>query len=145
MSPATSTVPSGPPAVRELTIGIADMIAYAGATWDWHRLHYDPAYLSEKRLAAPVVDGQVFGALVAAQAQDWAGPGWRLAELEFTFRNLVFAGERVRCEAEVVRSGDDGVELRHRVVVIDADGVEERVAVEPARSLLVLQPRRCAP
>lgn len=144
MSTMTS-VPGAPPAARELTIGLADMVAYAGATWDWHRLHYDAAYLAEKQLAAPVVDGQVFGALLAAQAQDWAGPGWRLAELDFTFRNLVFAGERVRCEAEVVRSGEDGVELRHRVVVLDAGGGEDRVAVEPARSLLVLQPRRCNP
>lgn len=145
MSAVTSAVPSAPPADRELTIALADMIAYAGATWDWHRLHYDAAYLAEKRLAAPVVDGQVLGALLAAQAQDWAGPGWRLAELDFTFRNLVFAGERVRCEAEMHRSGDDGVELRHRVVVLDGDGGEDRIAVEPARSLLVLRPRRCAP
>lgn len=144
MSTMASAAPSAQPAARELTIGIADMVAYAGSTWDWHRLHYDAAYLAEKQLPAPVVDGQVFGALIAAQAQDWAGPGWRLAELDFTFRNLVFAGERVRCEAEVVRSGEDGVELRHRVVVVGDDGGVDRVAVEPARSLLVLQPRRCA-
>ena len=23
----------------ERTIELADMVAYAGATWDWHRLH----------------------------------------------------------------------------------------------------------
>lgn len=140
-----STLPTSPPAAREQDIAIADMIAYAGATWDWHRLHYDPEYLAEKRLPAPVVDGQVFGALIAAHAQDWAGPGWRLAELDFTFRNLVFAGERVRCEAEVVQRGDDSVELRHRVVVVNDRGEEDRVAVEPARSLLLRQPGRSAP
>lgn len=136
-----SSVPTSAPVAREQVIGIADMIAYAGATWDWHRLHYDAEYLTEKELPAPVVDGQVFGALIAAQAQDWAGPGWRLAELEFTFRNLAFAGERVRCEAEVVRSGVDGLELRHRVIVVDDRGEEDRVAVEPARSLLLMHPR----
>ncbi len=26
----------------------ADLVAYAGATWDWHRLHHDEEYLAEK-------------------------------------------------------------------------------------------------
>ena len=47
--------------VLERTIELPDMISYAGATWDWHRLHYDPQYLAEKQLPAPVVDGQAFG------------------------------------------------------------------------------------
>lgn len=132
-----SRLPETAPSARELTIGIADMIAYAGATWDWHRLHYDPEYLAEKGLSRAVVDGQVFGAVVAAQVQDWAGPAWRVAELDLTYRNLVLAGERIRCEAEVVAGASDRVELRHRVVVVDADGVEVRTAVDPARTVLV--------
>ena len=35
---------------------LTSMIAYAGATWDWHRLHYDHDYLKSKGLSAPVVD-----------------------------------------------------------------------------------------
>ena len=33
----------------ERTIGLTDMVAYAGATWDWHKLHYDQAYVAESR------------------------------------------------------------------------------------------------
>ena len=47
----------------ERTMHLADMVAYAGATWDWHRLHYDSAWLGERGSTAPVVDGQMFGAL----------------------------------------------------------------------------------
>ena len=53
---------------------LADMVAYAGSTWDWHRLHYDSAWLDAKGIPAPVVDGQMFGALIAQQLQDWFGP-----------------------------------------------------------------------
>ena len=53
------------------------MVAYAGSTWDWHKLHYDTDYLAAKRVPAPVVDGQVFGALLAEQLLDWLGPARR--------------------------------------------------------------------
>ncbi|GAA3203243.1 MaoC/PaaZ C-terminal domain-containing protein [Actinocorallia longicatena] len=117
-----------PPLERK--IELADMIAYAGATWDWHRLHYDPSYLAERGLDAPVVDGQMFGALLAAQVQDWLGPGWELTGLHFRFRSLVFAGETVRCLGEVTAESDDEITVALR---IEADG---RVAVAPAGAVL---------
>ncbi len=83
--------------VLERTIGLTDMVAYAGATWDWHKLHYDAAYVAEKKLPGPIVDGQVYGALLVEMLQDWLGPQSFVHELEFTFRNLVFAGETLRC------------------------------------------------
>ena len=51
MSPRTGDVV--PPLER--TISITDMVAYAGATWDWHKLHYDPAYAASKELPGPIV------------------------------------------------------------------------------------------
>ena len=27
------------------TISLTDMVRYAGATWDWHQLHYDADFL----------------------------------------------------------------------------------------------------
>jgi acyl dehydratase len=116
----------------ERAITLTDMIAYAGATWDWHRLHYDPAYLAAKGLPAPVVDGQLFGALLVQQAQDWLGPQAMVRRLHFRFRELVFAGETVRCVAEVARvaqeSGDTVLHLDARVEIVDRDAT----AVAPA-------------
>ena len=97
----TISVGDRPPDLHRV-ITLPDMIAYAGATWDWHRLHYDPAYLAAKRLPAPVVDGQLFGALLVQQVQDWLGPRALVRRLHFRFKELVFAGESVRCLAEVV-------------------------------------------
>lgn len=117
----------------ERTIELADMVAYAGATWDWHRLHYDSAWLAERGLPAPVVDGQLFGALLAAMLLDALGDRADLTALSFRFKNLVFAGETVRCTASVVE--DDGVVVRLDCRV-DVLGADARPAVAPASAEL---------
>ena len=115
----------------ERTIELADMVAYAGATWDWHRLHYDSAWLASRGLDRPVVDGQLFGALLAEMVLDWAGPGAELTSLSFRFKGFVFAGETVRCTGRVTSVEDGLTSLECRVVVVDALGDEARVAVAP--------------
>jgi acyl dehydratase len=125
---------SGGPPPRRCTIDLPDMVAYGGATWDWHRLHYDTAYVASRQLPAPVVDGQMLGALLAAQAQDWAGPEWRLAGLDFRFASPVYAGETVRCELDVTDEQPDARRLEGRVVVEPDDRpAVVRVAVELVR------------
>lgn len=120
-----------PPLTR--TIELADMVAYAGATWDWHRLHYDPEYLAANGLTRPVVDGQMFGALLAEALQDWLGPAAFIRSLEFRFASLVFAGETVRCEGEATEVADDTITVTLRVVVA---GEPERAAVRPASAVV---------
>ncbi|MTK05067.1 MaoC/PaaZ C-terminal domain-containing protein [Micromonospora sp. CP22] len=119
----------------ERTIRLTDMVAYAGATWDWHRLHYDPEYVAEKKLPGPIVDGQVFGALLVEQLQDWLGPKSFVHRLDFTFRNLVFAGETVRCEGTVTEAGYERIVCDLRVVVV---GSAARTAVAPASATVLL-------
>lgn len=117
----------------ERRIELPDMIAYAGATWDWHRLHYDPAYLAAKGLPAPVVDGQVFGALLAEQLQDWLGPRARVLTLSFRFRAMVYAGETVRCTGRVVAERDGVLTIEQRVEVV---GPDPRIAVAPVTAMV---------
>ena len=115
--------------VLERTMHLADMVAYAGSTWDWHRLHYDSAWLDAKGVPAPVVDGQMFGALIAQQLQDWFGPQSRLLGLRFRFKNLVHAGETIRCSATVTEIEGDIASVDCRIDVL---GENARVAVAPA-------------
>lgn len=122
----------------ERTISQTDMVAYAGATWDWHKMHYDPDFVAGKRLPAPVVDGQVFGALLVEQLQDWLGPDSFVAKLQFTFKALVFAGETVRCEGTVTEVYDDRIVVSQQVVVVGADGAAERTAAAPAGATVLL-------
>lgn len=108
----------------ERTIRLTDMVAYAGATWDWHRLHYDPSYVEVAGLPAPVVDGQMLGALMAEQLLDHLGPGAFITNLEFRFRSMVFAGETVRVEGTAADVTEGVGSFVQRVLVGD------RVAAE---------------
>jgi acyl dehydratase len=112
----------------ERTINQADMVAYAGATWDWHRLHYDTRFANERGLPEPVVDGQMLGALMAEQLLDHLGPGAFITNLGFRFKAMVFAGDTVRVEAEITGLEDGIVQATQRVVVGDrvaAEGTAE--------------------
>lgn len=123
-----------PPLAR--TLDQVRMVAYAGATWDWHRLHYEPAYAAARNLAAPVVDGQMFGALLAEALLDWLGPRAFIRRMSFRLRGMVFAGDTVRCEGEVT----EVVAEKDRDVIRVAQRVRvgERVVVEPASAEVVV-------
>ncbi|WP_300678106.1 MaoC/PaaZ C-terminal domain-containing protein [Nocardioides sp.] len=133
----TITVGDTVPAL-ERTITLVDMVAYAGATWDWYRSHYDPAFVEAAKLPAPMVDGQVFGALLVEQLQDWLGPLCFVSELSFTFKNLVFAGETVRCEGTVTEVEEGLLRADLQVVVVAEDGTAGRVAAGAGRAVVLL-------
>lgn len=124
------------------TIEQADMIAYAGATWDWHKLHYDRDYLDAKQLDRAVVDGQVFGALIAESIQDWLGARVSIKKLHFRFKNLVFAGETIKVRGHVTAiepQGDGTTKLTIESEVL-VTGENGRVAVAPAGAEVIWQP-----
>ena len=120
-----------PPPVLERRIDLTDMVSYGGATWDWHRLHYDTEYVEEQQLPRPVVDGQMFGVLLAKQVLDHYGPRARVQSMSMRFRAMVYAGDTVRCMARIVSQevGQSGryIDLDQEVLV---DGV---VVVAPAK------------
>jgi len=87
------------PLVRR--IDLVDMVAYAGATWDWHRLHYDQAWVAGIGLERPVVDGQVLGALACEACLDWAGPRWWPEKVDLRLISPVLAGEVVAVSGRV--------------------------------------------
>ena len=110
---------------------LTSMIAYAGATWDWHRLHYDQEYLASKGLKAPVVDGQVFGAYVVQAIQDWLGESAFISELDFRYAGLVFAEEHVQVSGEVTETSSTEVSIKLKIDVVDTNGLIIRPAVAP--------------
>jgi len=116
---------------------LTSMIAYAGATWDWHRLHYDQEYLASKGLKAPVVDGQVFGAYVVQAIQDWLGESAFISELDFRYAGLVFAEEHVQVSGEVTETSSTEVAISLKIDVVDANGLVIRPAVTPITAKVV--------
>ena len=101
----------------ERAITLVDMIAYAGATWDWHRLHYDPAYIAERNLPGPVVDGQVFGAYLCEQLLDHFGPTSWVRKIAFQFTSMVFAGETVTVSAQITEDRGNEVSVTQQIHV----------------------------
>ncbi|HZO82114.1 MAG TPA: MaoC/PaaZ C-terminal domain-containing protein [Candidatus Binataceae bacterium] len=127
----------------ERTLDQVRMVAYAGATWDWHRLHYEPAYAAARNFKAPVVDGQMLGALLAEALLDWLGPRAFIRRMNFRLRGMVFAGDTVRCEGEVVAV----VAERdcHVIRVAQRVRVGELVVVEPAGAEIAVPCASTAP
>ena len=113
----------------ERTLTLTDMVAYGGATWDYHRLHYDGGFAARAGMEQPVVDGQMLGALFGEQVTRALGPGQWISRLFFRNDAPTFAGETVVCEGEVT-SVEDGVvhvQLRARVgdrLVVSMAGAE---------------------
>lgn len=119
-------------------ITLTDMVAYAGATWDWHRMHYDTTFTDDAGLAAPVVDGQVFGALFVELLQNSFGPECFVHTLDFTFRNLMFAGEVLRIAGTVRSVVDGAVVVDLFATILASDFGPERAATASAGAVVLL-------
>lgn len=117
---------------------LTDMVAYAGATWDFYGLHFDPDFVERAGVPGPVVDGQLFGALFVELLQDSLGPQSFVRELTFSFRNLMFAGETVRCEGTVVEVGEDRCVVELKATILASEIGPERPAASPARAVVLL-------
>lgn len=85
-------------------IQLIDMVIYAGATWDFHRYHYDQSFAAAAGFRGPFVDGQMLGALLAKQVMQWAGPEAFLRRLSYQLRHMVFADDTIVCRGKVVEA-----------------------------------------
>ncbi|HIM63629.1 MAG TPA: hypothetical protein EYM73_14990 [Dehalococcoidia bacterium] len=121
------------PLVKE--IGLARMMAYGAATWDFIRLHYDADYARELGFEAPFVDGQMMGGFLTQHVQDWAGPEAFLRKLAFRNRVMAYPGDSLTCRGVVtdVSATDEGGMVECDLWVANQRG--EKV-VDPASALL---------
>ena len=121
------------PLVKE--IGMARMMAYGAATWDFIRLHYDADYARELGFEAPFVDGQMMGGFLTQHVQDWAGPGAFLRKLAFRNRVMAYPGDSLTCHGVVtdVSSTEEGGMVECGLWMENQRG--EKV-VDPASALL---------
>lgn len=110
----------------DFEVSLASLVMYAGATWDFHRYHYDPAYAAAQGLGAPIMDGQMVGALLARQLMQWGGPQAFVRRLGYRLRAMVHAGERIIVSGSVTgasREASYGLALC-ALDVLKADGTQ---------------------
>ncbi len=128
-------------------IDLPRMMAYGAATWDFIRVHYDADRARELGFPGPFVDGQMLGAFLAQQVQDWAGPGAFLRKLSFRNRVMVYPGDSLVCGGVLTALHGLGEEGRDSVVAECELWIEnqrgERV-VDRASATVQLVQRVCA-
>ncbi|HJV11958.1 MAG TPA: MaoC/PaaZ C-terminal domain-containing protein [Burkholderiales bacterium] len=100
----------------EKTFTPVDLFAYGAATWDWHRMHYDVEFARSKGLAAPVIDGQMYGALFARVAMGWAGPRAFITRLSLRMKSMAYAGDTLRAVGTVTSVEDNVIVLEQRLM-----------------------------
>jgi acyl dehydratase len=115
-------------------LGPAELAAYAGATWDWHRNHYDSQFAQSRGLRAPIVDGQMLGALLAIHARSPLGSAARVKRMAFRHRGIVVSGETVRVKG-VIAAVQRGQGVRSLLVEQEIV-VGDRTVLAPASTLV---------
>ena len=108
----------------------ANMILYAGSTWDWHKIHYDKNYLEENKIPSPVVDGQVFGALISKQLLEHFGNFSRVLSMDFQYKSMVFSGKSIEISSVIVNEASDKIEIQSKILCGD------RVVIDNAISFI---------
>lgn len=114
---------------------LPNMILYAGSTWDWHKIHYDNQYLEENSIPKPVVDGQVFGALIVKQIQNSFSKSSRIKKMNFDYKNMVFQDEEIEIKSTTLRQWEEddkifleissSVHVNNRIIIQDAETIVE--------------------
>ena len=80
---------------EEIKCDLTSLVMYAAATWDFHRYHYDSAFVKTLGLPAPFVDGQMIGALLASRLMRWGGPNAFVRKLGYRQRAIVYVDETI--------------------------------------------------
>ncbi|MFN8558911.1 MAG: MaoC/PaaZ C-terminal domain-containing protein [Dehalococcoidia bacterium] len=127
-----------PPFERAITT--YGIVAYQGATWDFHRFHHDAEFARANGSPAPFVDGQMLGALLATHVMTWAGPDAFLRRLTFRFRSMVYAGDTLVSRGAVTETaaGDGVGTVTCSLVMTTTDG---REVMSPCTAVIELPAR----
>ena len=110
---ASDEVPRGDTLPSEtFKCDLTSLVMYAGATWDFHRYHYDTAFVKTLELPAPFVDGQMIGALLSSRLMRWGGPNAFLRKLGYRQRTTVYVDDSIVIAGKVTsRSNENGRQI----------------------------------
>ena len=91
----------------QIAVSLTSLVMYAGATWDFHRYHYDPEFVATLGMPAPFMDGQMVGALMTRQLMQWGGADAFVRKLSYRQRGTVYTGDRIVLRGTVSEKGVD--------------------------------------
>ena len=124
----------------DFAVTLTSLVMYAGATWDFHRYHYDAAFVAGLGMPGPFMDGQMLGALLARQVMQWSGPDGFVRKLSYRQRAMVYANDTITLRGKVTGTSiQDGRGLAHCMLTVT--GPDERVVARDATATVELQRR----
>lgn len=94
-------VAGDPLPTTEIVVTLTSFVAYAAATWDFHRYHYDDAFVKRTGQPAPFMDGQMIGALLARELMTWGGPDAFVRRLSYQQRSAVYVDDTIIVSGKV--------------------------------------------
>lgn len=125
---------------RAVLVSLTSLMMYAGATWDFHRYHYDAEFVAKIGVPAPFMDGQMLGALLARDLMRWGGPDSFVRRLGYRQHGMVFAGDTILISGQVT----DTIVQNNRPLVVwtlSVMGPDERVITHDATAAVELTRR----
>src|ERR1700733_10918728 len=90
------------------TLGLADLVRFAGASDDLNQVHYDAALARLLGHPGVFVMGMLPGAILGRFASAWLAP-LRVRQLYLCFVDRVWTHESLECGGEVVSVVDAGI------------------------------------
>lgn len=124
----------------DVEVSLTSLVMYAAATWDFHRYHYDTAYVAKLGWPAPLMDGQMLGALLARQLMRWGGLDCFVRRLGYRQRSVVHTGDVI-----AVRGRVTGIAIERgralSLCTLSVTGLDDRMILQDATAAVEL-PRR---
>lgn len=99
------------------------LFRYSAATWNSHKIHYDPAYAAEEGHPGILVHSHLHAAFLARACAQWAGP-LGLRALTYRIVRPATPADRLTVSGTVVERAVDGSGVRLVVDLVErnADG-----------------------
>jgi acyl dehydratase len=109
----------------ELAATLTALMTYAGATWDFHRYHYDADFVTKHGMPAPFMDGQMVGALMARLLMQWGGPDAFVRRLIYRQRTMIYVKEKIAVTGRVTGLSEEAGRpvVNCGISVVKSDGV----------------------
>jgi acyl dehydratase len=84
------------------------LVKYAGASGDYHQIHYDKDFAVATGLPGVIVHGWLVLAFLGQMVTDWLGEGGRLVKLNGTYRGINRVAEEIFCYGKVTGKYEEG-------------------------------------
>ncbi|MDE3074191.1 MAG: acyl dehydratase [Chloroflexota bacterium] len=119
---------------------IEQLVMFAGATWEFARIHYDAEHARREGLPGPILQGPLQGNYLAQLVMDWTGGAGELRRLRWRHHLAALVNQRLIVGGKVLalRKGEARGEVECDLWVDNADG--QRITT--GRALVVLPYRQ---